>query len=99
MAVDSLIPFAHAQLVGLKGNIPDERAAKEFIDLFHTILDDLEALGTDLTRFRVPEEAIHESITVGTYCSSHFLRAKVDGLLALFSVSGDKKQIGFMANQ
>jgi hypothetical protein len=99
MADENLIHIAHAQLVGLQGNIPDNTAGGEFIDLLHSIIDDLENLGADLSKFRIPEDAIATPRSANaSWCDSHFLRAKVDGLLVLFSVSGDKKQIGFMAN-
>ncbi|MCH7921427.1 MAG: hypothetical protein IH975_00155 [Nitrospinae bacterium] len=54
MTADSIIRMAYAQLRGLKENIPDSSAPGEFIELYHKIVDDLEGLGGDLSRFRVP---------------------------------------------
>jgi len=94
MTVDSLIRVAYAQLRGLQENIPDNVAAGEFIELYHKCVDDLEGLGGDLSKFRVPNTAI-QSVGKSVYCNSSYLQAKVDGLLNLFDVSQDKQKIGF----
>ena len=95
MTAESLIRMAHAQLVGLQENIPEKTVGKEYIDLFHSIVDDLESLNAELSSFRVPNSAInirgHRS-----WCESHFLKAKVSGLLTLFAVSENKQKIGFI---
>ena len=93
---ESIIRMAHAQLLGLQGNIPDTTARSEFIDLFHSIINDLESLGADLSRFKIPPEAMHYGN--GDRGLSTFFKAKVDGLLVMFSVSENKQQIGFMAS-
>ena len=92
---DSVIMMAYAQLQGLQANIPDNVANMEFIELYHNIVNDLESLNVDLSRFRVPDSAVKRS-GKSPWCSPSFLRAKVDGLLTLFQVSDDKQKIGFM---
>lgn len=93
MTADSLIRMAYAQLRGLQDNIPERSAPGEFIELYHQVVDDLESLGGDLSRFRVPGSAIQHRDR-SSWCSSSFLSAKVDGLLNLFNISKDK--IGFI---
>lgn len=94
MTVESLIRMAHAQLGGLQQNIPEGTSGMEFIEMYHQIVDDLEKLGSDLSRFRIPNTAMYELKLSGVVCNSLFLRSKVDGLLNLFDVSKDK--IGFL---
>lgn len=95
MTDDTLVRMAHAQLRGLQNNIPKGTASQEFIDLYHSIVKDLESTGVDLSRFKVPDSSVSDHEWKDSFCDSSYLRTKVDGLLNLFQVS-DKK-IGFMS--
>lgn len=85
---EALARMAYARLLGSKDHIPDKTAGREFVEDFHGIIEDLEKSGANLSRFRVPREAM--VFGEGERCRSEFLRAKIGGLLNLFQVSGEK---------
>ena len=73
---DMIVRMAHAQLIGLQGNIPNTTAGSEFIESFHNIIGDLESLGADLSRFKIPPGAIIYGNS--DRCLSEFFKGKVD---------------------
>ncbi|MFQ5894500.1 MAG: hypothetical protein ACE5JJ_01590 [Nitrospinota bacterium] len=94
MANADLVKMAYGRLLGLRDNIPKNLVHINYVNEFHDIISDLESLGFQLDKFRVPNVATREFR--GQYCEGDFLRMKVDGLLNLFHVSEDRQKIGFL---
>lgn len=74
-------PYLQA-LRALKDNIPNwDGIPEKYVYEFHSILDNLESEGFNLTFFRVPETEISQSCRD---CDRNFLMMKIDGVLNVF---------------
>ncbi len=90
----------YGQLATFKDFIPEDLVPGSFINLFHGILDELESLGGDMTRFRVPDSAIGASPQANMReCEASLLLEKVENVLNLFTRIGINEkgipEIGF----
>ncbi len=73
------------QLSTLKDFISDHYESAEIVDLYHSIVDDLEISEEELTRFLVPESVIGISPRASENKSDHqLLKEKIEGILKLF---------------
>lgn len=90
MARDGKEQLLYGQLATLKDFMPEGPVAGSFIDLFHSLLDDLENFFGDLTHHRVPEAAIELCpITSEQTCAATLLQTKVEGVMNLFTFSNE----------
>ena len=97
---NDLAQNVHRKLLLLKDVISDHIDPDGFVDLHHSIVDELETLGPDLSRFRMPDSGSGASpLTSENLCVSAFLQEKIEGLLGLFRISAEngRKEIEFIS--
>lgn len=82
---DPLLPALKA----LKDNVPDwDGIPEKYVHEFHSILDNLESEGFDLSFFRVPEAEIRQN---SRDCDRNFLMMKIGGVLNFFQPDIESK--------
>lgn len=95
MTADEIIRSTYARLIDMRKNISEGGLIfSDLLDHYDLVLDDLEAVGHNLSRFRISQSAIQVS-SKERWCRPPYFRTQVEGLLNLYSVSEEKIEFGF----
>ncbi len=92
----------YSRLAALREFTPKDVAPSEHIEQFHKILNELDQLGGDFNRFRIPPAAIELAPkTLEATCKGLLLRNRIKDLINLFTLSneGGKPRVALILPQ